>query len=111
MSQAPGMAFLESEPGMKGFPLLLAPNREVYNRTGDVKQALAAGMKPYEAFGLRWSGDWTAMKVPGTSFISVNHGVKRMGYSCRDCHSPNGVIDFESLGYSATEVEKLRRPR
>jgi hypothetical protein len=111
MWQAPGMAFLESEPGMRGFPLLLAPNREVYNRTGDVKQALAAGMKPYEAFGLRWSGEWTAMKVPGTSFVSVNHGVKRMGYSCRDCHSPNGVIDFASLGYSATEIEKLQRPR
>jgi len=41
----------------------------------------------------------------------VNHGVKRMGYSCRDCHSPDGVIDFASLGYSAAEVEKLRRPR
>jgi len=111
MWQAPGMDFLKGEPGMADFPLLLAPDREVYNRTGDVKLALAAGMKPYEAFGLRWSGEWMAMKVPGTSFISVNHGVKRMGYSCRDCHSPHGVMDFASLGYSTAEVEKLRTAR
>ena len=111
MWQAPGMGFLKSETGMADFPLLIAPNREVYNRTGDIAQALAAGMKPYAAFGLRWSGEWMPMTVPGTSFISVNHGVKRMGYSCRDCHSPNGVMDFASLGFSAAEVKKLRTPR
>ena len=110
MWQAPGMAFLKSEPGMAEFPLLLAPNREVYNRTGDVKQAISAGMKPYRAFGLEWSGEWMSMKVPHTSYISVSHGVKRMGYSCRDCHSPHGVLDFASLGYSSDEVSKLQRP-
>lgn len=110
MWQAPGMAFLKQEPGMAEFPLLLAPNREVYNRTGDVKQAIDAGMKPYQSFGLVWSGDWMPMKVPHTSYISVNHGVKRMGYSCRDCHSPHGVLDFASLGYAPDEVSKLQRP-
>ncbi len=111
MWQAPGMDFLRKDPDMAAFPLLLAPNREVYNRTGDVKQALDAGMKTYEPFGLTWSGEWMAMKVPGTSYISVNHGVKRMGYSCADCHSPHGVMDFAALGYSADEVEGLERGR
>jgi hypothetical protein len=50
------------------------------------------------------------MTVPGTSAISVNHGVKRMGYSCRDCHSPHGVIDFEALGYPSDKVAKLEHP-
>jgi hypothetical protein len=111
MWQAPGMQFLKSEPGMVDFPLLLAPNREIYNRTGDVKKAVDAGMKNYEHFGLKWSGEWMPMQVPSTSYISVNHGVKRMGYSCRDCHSPHGVIDFSSLGYPAEQVKNLVKPR
>jgi hypothetical protein len=111
MHQAPGMGFLAREPKLQDFPLLLAPNREIYNRTGDVQKALEAGMRPYAPVGLRWSGEWVPMKVPGSSFISVNHGVKRMGYSCRDCHSPHGVIDFATLGYSPEEVAKLEAPR
>jgi len=110
MSQAPGMGFLAKNPKMADFPLLLAPNREVYNTTGNIEQALNVGMKPYEAFGLQWSGEWMSMTVPGTSAISVNHGVKRMGFSCRDCHSPHGVVDFAALGYPPDEVTKLKQP-
>jgi hypothetical protein len=111
MWQAPGMKFLKDEAGMADFPLLLAPNREVYNKTGEVKKCIDAGMKTYEPFGLKWSGEWMSMKVPNTSYISVNHGIKRMGYTCRDCHSPHGIIDFASLGYTSQEVKKLERPQ
>jgi len=110
MWQAPGMAFLKDQPGMADLPLLLAPDREVYNTTGDVAKAVSAGMKPVESLGLHWSGQWTAMEVPGTSYISVNHGVRRIGLGCRDCHSPHGVLDFATLGYTAQEVEALQRP-
>jgi len=111
MWQAPGMAFVKEQPGMADFPLLLAPNREVYNTTGDVTKAIAAGMKAGEAMGMHWSGKWTSMEIPGTSYISVNHGVRRIGLGCRDCHSPNGVLDFAGLGYSPQEVEALQKPR
>ncbi len=111
MWQAPGMSFVKDQPGMADFPLLLAPNREVYNATGDVGAAIAAGVKPAEAMGLHWSGRWTSMEVPGTSYISVNHGVRRIGLGCRDCHSPHGVLDFAGLGYSAQEVADLQKPR
>jgi hypothetical protein len=111
MAQAPGMAFLEDNPQMKDFPLLLAPNREVYNATGDVKAAIDAGMKPYEAMGLKWSGEWMAMQVPGTSYISVNHGVKAKGLACSACHSKGGVMDFKALGYAEKEVERLQRAK
>jgi hypothetical protein len=111
MSQAPGMAFLNDNPQMKDFPLLLAPNREVYNATGDVKAAIDAGMRPMAAMGLTWSGEWMAMEVPGTSYISVNHGVRASGLSCNACHSKGGVMDFKALGYSAPDIERLERAR
>ncbi|HQT94957.1 MAG TPA: hypothetical protein PK435_10015 [Thermoanaerobaculaceae bacterium] len=111
MSDAPGMGFLKDNPQMANFPLLLAPNREVYNSTGDVKAAIDAGMKPYEAWGLKWSGEWMAMEVPGTSYISVNHGVKNAGLPCKACHSRDGVMDYTALGYTTEQAERLRRPR
>jgi hypothetical protein len=111
MWQAPGMAFLADDPQMKEFPLLLAPNRQVYNATGDIKAAIDAGMKPYEAMGLRWSGEWMAMEVPGTSYISVNHGIQRRGLACSACHSKGGAMDFGALGYSAADAEQLERGR
>jgi Cytochrome c bacterial len=109
MAQAPGMAFLNDNPQMKDFPLLLAPNREVYNASGDVKAAIDAGMRPLEAIGLKWSGEWMAMEVPGTSYISVNHGVRKSGLSCNACHSTRGVMDFKALGYTEEQVERLQR--
>ena len=111
MWQAPGMEFIRAEAAMAGFPLLLAPNREVYNDTGDVKAAIDAGMRPYGPMGLKWSGGWMAMKVPGTSYISVNHGVKRMGFGCQDCHSPHGVLDLAALGFTPDEITRLEKPR
>ncbi len=111
MWQAPGMAFLKNDPATADFPLLLAPNREVYNKTGDVKAAIDAGMKPYEAMGLKWSGEWMAMQVPGTSYISVNHGVQKAGLSCNSCHSRKGVMDFKALGYTAKQVKELENPK
>jgi len=107
MWQAPGMAFLKNDPKMAEFPLLLSPNREVYSETGDVKKAINAGMKPYEAMGLKWSGEWMAMEVPGVSYISVNHGVKKDALSCNSCHSKNGVMDFNALGYTPQQVTTL----
>jgi hypothetical protein len=104
MWQAPGMAFMKRDPRMAGFPLLLAPNRQVYNETGSVRAALAAGM---EAMGVHWSGEWMAMRVPGPSYISVSHGIQRRGLTCHACHSRHGVMDFRALGYSPGEVREL----
>ena len=91
---------------MAEFPLLLTPNRQVYNETGSVQAALDAGMK---AMGIHWSGAWMAMRVPGPSYISVNHGIRRRGLACASCHSTRGVMDFKALGYSPGEVRELER--
>lgn len=111
MWQEPGMAFLKDSPHTAEFPAMLAPNREVYNRTGDVKAAIDAGMKPMEAMGFTWSGEWMGMRVPGTSYVSVNHAVKKAGLSCSQCHSARGVMDFRGLGYSPAQVRALEAPR
>ena len=111
MWQAPGMAFLKKNPEMATFPMLLAPNREVYNKTGNVKEAIDAGMKPFEKMGLKWSGEWMAMQVPGTSYISVNHGVKKFGLSCSSCHSKDGVMNFSALGYTPQQVKELEKKK
>ncbi len=50
-----------------------------------------------------------AMQVPGTSYISVNHGVKKVGLSCSDCHSTNGVMDFKALGYTPQQIKALEK--
>ena len=35
------------------------------------------------------------------SYITVSHAIKKVGaLSCRDCHVPNGRLDFSALGYS-----------
>jgi hypothetical protein len=111
MWQAPGMSFLKKDPDMADFPLLLAPNREVYNKTGDIKQAIDAGMKPYESMGLKWSGEWMSMEVPAKSYISVNHGVKKTVLLCSSCHSSDGVMDFDALGYTEQQVKQLQKTK
>ncbi len=111
MWQEPGMGFLKDNPHMANFPALLAPNREVYNKTGDIQEAIDAGMRPLESSGFTWSGAWMAMQIPGTSYISVNHAIKKIGLSCNQCHSPRGVMDFKALGYSPAQVKELEKTR
>ena len=111
MWQEPGMGFLKDNPQMANFPALLAPNREVYNKTCNVKEAIDAGMKPFEAMGFTWSGEWMAMQVPQLSYISVNHGVKKIGLSCNKCHSPHGVMNFKELGYTPAQIKELEKPQ
>jgi hypothetical protein len=111
MWQTPGMEFIKDNPQMSEFPLLLAPNREVYSETGDVKKAIDTGMKPFEAMGLKWSGEWMAMEIPGVSYISVNHGIKKNALSCNSCHSKNSVMDFKALGYTQKQIEQLEKKK
>ncbi len=108
MWQMPGMAFIKDNPQMAEFPMLLAPNREVYNKTGDVKAAIDSGMS---AMGIKWSGDWMPMQVPGTSYISVNHGIRANGPACNSCHAPNGIMDFKALGFTPDQIKALQQNR
>lgn len=47
------------------------------------------------------------MRQMGT--LMINHGIQREGHGCRDCHSPNGIMDFRALGYSEERAASLER--
>ena len=40
--------------------------------------------------------------------LMVNHAIQAAGRTCKDCHSPSGILDFEALGYSPKRAEMLR---
>lgn len=40
--------------------------------------------------------------------LMVNHAIQAEGRTCKDCHSPNGILDFEALGYSPKRAAMLR---
>lgn len=46
------------------------------------------------------------MRQYGT--LMVNHGIQKEGRTCTDCHSENGIMNFEQLGYSKERVKQLR---
>jgi hypothetical protein len=46
------------------------------------------------------------MRQMGT--LMVNHGIQRKGHDCVDCHAPNGLLDFERLGYPPERVAELQ---
>ena len=45
------------------------------------------------------------MRQMGT--LMVNHGITQKGRTCRECHSPNGILDFKALGYSKERIKDL----
>jgi hypothetical protein len=69
-----------------------------------------------------WSGSLIGMDLPNNpmdpgftpngdptqptgSFVSLSHAIDRRGLRCNDCHSPNGVLDYTSLGYTAAKAD------
>jgi hypothetical protein len=40
--------------------------------------------------------------------LMVSHGIQRDGHGCRDCHSPDGILDYAALGYAPERVEQLQ---
>lgn len=70
-------------------------------------------------FGVdKWSGEYPLqdgklrnveahwMRQMGT--LMFNHGIQREGRKCRECHDPNGILDFPRLGYSPERVRALQ---
>ncbi len=77
----------------------------VFAETGDVTRSIEAGAtascRPY-------SGSWVAKEYD--VYFQLSHGVtKTDALRCKDCHSLNGTMDFEVLGYSEDEIQKLKR--
>ncbi|NVO01932.1 MAG: hypothetical protein HXX09_04460 [Bacteroidetes bacterium] len=46
--------------------------------------------------------------LPADAMLEISHSVRKDGaFTCINCHTKNGVIDFKALGYTTEEVEKL----
>jgi hypothetical protein len=62
-----------------------------------------------KAAGLKYSGK---IKFVNTKmYWRINHEVvpKQKALSCTNCHSPDGVMDFEALGYKGDPAITGRR--
>jgi hypothetical protein len=40
--------------------------------------------------------------------LMVNHGIQKEGRQCVECHAPNGIMNFEKLGYTPERVKDLQ---
>ncbi len=45
------------------------------------------------------------MRQMGT--LMVNHGIQRTGHGCKDCHAPDGILDYAALGYDPHRAAEL----
>ncbi|TCT19682.1 nitrite reductase [Thiobaca trueperi] len=45
------------------------------------------------------------MRQMGT--LMLNHGIQRAGRACRDCHAPDGILDYRALGYDEARAAEL----
>jgi len=45
------------------------------------------------------------MRQMGT--LMINHGIEKTGRQCDECHTTDGIMDFDLLGYSAERVYEL----
>ncbi len=47
--------------------------------------------------------------IPQDASLEINHAIRRKGaLSCADCHAPDGVFDWKSLGYTQQQLEVLQ---
>jgi len=46
--------------------------------------------------------------IPNDATMEISHSIRRDGaLTCERCHSPNGVLNWAQLGYTADEIESL----
>ncbi|MBK1719595.1 multiheme c-type cytochrome [Thiocystis violacea] len=39
--------------------------------------------------------------------LMINHGIQRQGHECKDCHAPDGLLDYAALGYEPERAAEL----
>lgn len=60
-----------------------------------------------------WDTDFDIDRIAAVAMrnegeLMVNHAIQAQGRTCNDCHSPDGILDFDLLGYSPERATKLR---
>jgi len=50
--------------------------------------------------------------LPTDAMLEVSHAIRLEGaLSCDNCHGPDGVMDWQNLGYTEIETEELSQAR
>ncbi|MBF0184316.1 MAG: nitrite reductase [Magnetococcales bacterium] len=65
-----------------------------------------SGVYPLTADGQLKNVEAHWMRQMGS--LMVNHGIRKEGRRCKECHSTRGIIDFEGLGYPPERVAELQ---
>ncbi len=62
--------------------------------------------KPYKdaVVGKKVEGRW----LPNDAMLEISHSIRKEGaFTCKDCHTKNGVLDWKALGFTPEEIESL----
>lgn len=47
--------------------------------------------------------------IPMDASMEISHAIRKDGaFTCVNCHSPKGILDFAALGYPQDEIETLQ---
>ncbi|RKZ13445.1 hypothetical protein DRQ50_10450 [bacterium] len=61
---------------------------------------------------LRQGRNLEARWLPNDAMMELSHGIRREGaLTCDRCHGPDGVLDWQQLGYTEVEIESLSEAR
>ena len=60
----------------------------------------------------RWNTDFDIERIAPSAMrndgqLMINHAIQREGRICDDCHAPDGILDFDELGYPPAQAEAL----
>jgi hypothetical protein len=69
--------------------------------TGDTLAGVASAAKTLGLKDVKPTPGWQTIYFANSHLVT-----KAAALSCDKCHTPNGVVDFEALGYTRAEVEK-----
>jgi hypothetical protein len=48
--------------------------------------------------------------IPNDAMLEISHAIRRQGaLTCSNCHSPNGILDWKSLGYDKEDIEMYQQ--
>jgi hypothetical protein len=61
---------------------------------------------------LRAGNNMEARWLPTDAMLEISHAIRLEGaLNCDDCHGPNGVLDWQDLGYTDREIAELETLR
>ncbi|MBP1627378.1 MAG: cytochrome c [Holophagaceae bacterium] len=113
----PQQEWTESHPA-EGLPVKTGTDQDKVDG-----KLLSMDFAPPMATGDTLAGVASAAKIMGiknyvpvtgwqTVYFGSNHQVapKDKALNCYNCHAPNGVLNFQELGYTSKEIKRLTSP-